>query len=257
MSCLFPFGQSLHDVEQTDRRPKRIFVLGVYASAVHARWIGPDKREIVRALAVASEPRIFWRGDRVEAETIVSKIKIHPQVGRLFPADESLNGPTGRALEDHILKPLALQRKDAWLCNLVPHICLNSGQKKAIHDHYLPLAKQHGLPVPSISEPPDPLTDDARRQAILQELRASKARILILLGDEPIKWFLRFFTDCPRGLAQFLPYGLLKRFEIAGRELTVLPLVHPRQAARPGLASDPWSTKHKVWINEIAPKLKL
>lgn len=257
MSHLFPFGQPLRNVEQTDRRPKRIFILGVYASAVHARWVGPDNREIVRALAIASEPRIFWRGDRTEAETIISKIKIPPQVGRLFPADDSLNGPSGRALDDHILKPLALQRKDTWLCDLVPHSCMNSGQKKAIHDHYLPLAPLHGLPVPSVPEVPDELTDDVRRKAILRELQDSKARTLILLGDEPLKWFLRFFTDSPKRLAQFMPYGLLKRYNIAGRELTVLPLVHPRQAARLGPSSDSWSTKHKVWAHEVAPKLKL
>ena len=31
----YPFGQPLTPVIQTDRRPKRVFVLGVYASAVH------------------------------------------------------------------------------------------------------------------------------------------------------------------------------------------------------------------------------
>ena len=35
----FPFGQELKEVEQKDRAPKEAFVLGVYASAVHARWL--------------------------------------------------------------------------------------------------------------------------------------------------------------------------------------------------------------------------
>jgi len=30
----FPFGKQVHTVEQTDRAPKKVFVLGVYASAV-------------------------------------------------------------------------------------------------------------------------------------------------------------------------------------------------------------------------------
>ena len=55
-AACFPFGQPLHEVQQTDRRPKKVFVLGVYASAVHARWIGPEGRDVVKALAVASEP---------------------------------------------------------------------------------------------------------------------------------------------------------------------------------------------------------
>ena len=58
MAYLFPFGQKLHPLIQADKSPKKIFVLGVYASAVHARWKS-DGRIICQALAVASEPRIF------------------------------------------------------------------------------------------------------------------------------------------------------------------------------------------------------
>ncbi len=58
----YPFGSNLSVLVQADRSPKRIFVLGVYASAVHARWVSPDDRTLVHALAVASEPVIFWDG---------------------------------------------------------------------------------------------------------------------------------------------------------------------------------------------------
>jgi hypothetical protein len=34
---IFPFGQPLRPVVQADRTPKKLFILGVYASAVHAR----------------------------------------------------------------------------------------------------------------------------------------------------------------------------------------------------------------------------
>ncbi len=60
----FPFGQPVQEVVQTDRTPKDVFVLGVYASAVHARWINTSKKTVVNALAVASEPYIFWRGEK-------------------------------------------------------------------------------------------------------------------------------------------------------------------------------------------------
>ena len=36
MTYLFPFGQKLHPLVQEDTSPKKVFVLGVYASAVHA-----------------------------------------------------------------------------------------------------------------------------------------------------------------------------------------------------------------------------
>ena len=55
-SYIFPFGQTLHQVIQSDLSPKKAFVLGVYASAVHARWIDQDGNQLVAALAVASEP---------------------------------------------------------------------------------------------------------------------------------------------------------------------------------------------------------
>jgi len=44
MSYVFPFGQKLEIVKQDDRSPKKFFVLGVYASAVHARWRGMDNK---------------------------------------------------------------------------------------------------------------------------------------------------------------------------------------------------------------------
>ena len=56
MAYLFPFGQELHPLVQQDRSPKKVFVLGVYASAVHARW-KKDGQIICQALAVARNHR--------------------------------------------------------------------------------------------------------------------------------------------------------------------------------------------------------
>ena len=54
MRYYYPFGETLHPLVQQDRSPKKVFVLGVYASAVHARW-KKDNSVICQALAVASE----------------------------------------------------------------------------------------------------------------------------------------------------------------------------------------------------------
>ena len=87
----FPFGQELKKVEQKDRNPKKVFVLGVYASAVHARWVDKAGKQKVSALAVASEPEIFWKGEN--AREIISKIEIPEQLGKLnIPSDPRLNG---------------------------------------------------------------------------------------------------------------------------------------------------------------------
>ena len=60
-------------------------MLGVYASAVHARW-KKDNKIVCQALAVASEPRIFWDGNPKEAADIISGIHIPEQMGTLEPA---------------------------------------------------------------------------------------------------------------------------------------------------------------------------
>ena len=46
MTYLFPFGETVKRLVQEDRTPKKVFVLGVYASAVHARWSIGLKQEL-------------------------------------------------------------------------------------------------------------------------------------------------------------------------------------------------------------------
>jgi hypothetical protein len=232
-------------VQQLDRSAKKVFVLGVYASAVHARWIGPDGKDAVKALAVASEPYIFWRGEG--AAEIIGRSQVPTWVGTLVPADLQFNGPSGIALDDQILGPLTLDRSDAWLCDLVPHSFVNDQQQKAINRAYMPIAAKFGLPVPSIPPVPTRLTDDARRQEILDEIKESKAEILILLGDEPIRWFVRHFDSRWRRLSDFRLYGQLHDCQIDGRKMKLLPVAHPRQVARLGRSSRTWFETHQKW----------
>ena len=96
MSYQYPFGQLILPLRQQDRTPKKVFVLGVYASAVHARWKQGSKI-VCQALAVASEPRIFWDGNVEEAKAIISSIKMPDGIGHLEPAGAHLNG-TGKDL---------------------------------------------------------------------------------------------------------------------------------------------------------------
>lgn len=196
MDNLFPFGMPLKRLVQLDKSPKKVFVLGVYASAVHARWIGPDKKIKVRALAVASEPYIFWRGEG--AENIIAGIHIPEGIGYLMPAEQQLNGPSGRALDEFFLTPLGFKREDAWLCDIVPHSLMNPSQKRAIEAKYEPIREQFGLPEVTIPPVNKSFMDNKRRQEIIEELELSKARTLILLGDIPIKLLLAGLTDKKR-----------------------------------------------------------
>ncbi len=86
---VFPFGRPVRAVSQVDCTPKRVFVLGVYASAVHARWVNHEGKLLISALGVASEPEIFWRGEN--AAKIIASIKIPKQAGRLEVPGGGLN----------------------------------------------------------------------------------------------------------------------------------------------------------------------
>ena len=96
MNYTFPFGKQLTKVEQKDKTPKKAFVLGVYASAVHAKWIDKNGKQKVLALAIASEPEIFWTGSN--AEQIIASINIPSELGKLTTTNKNLNGPSGRVI---------------------------------------------------------------------------------------------------------------------------------------------------------------
>jgi uracil-DNA glycosylase len=251
----FPFGQQLTKVEQKDKSPKKAFVLGVYASAVHAQWKDKNGKQKVAALAVASEPEIFWRGDEEEGKKIISKIKIPEEVGKL--EFSRLNGPSGQALDKLYLEPLGLSRKDTWLSDLLPEARINPSQYEAIKREYLPIAKDFGLPEVTVPKfRASELDLVARREEILNELENSKAETLILLGDLPIKKFLKFYGDKSlSNLSAFsneqTPYGTPHELKINGRHYNVIPLCHPRQAARLGRSSAEWGMAHDNWIKNM------
>lgn len=253
----FPFGQPVRRVIQADRTPKRVFVLGVYSSAVHARWRDADGRPLVRVLGVASEPYVFWRGEGVD--DILSVIDVPRRAGWLEPAPHDLNGPSGRSIDEDFLQPLGLRRAEAWLCNLVPHSCMNRAQANAVERRYEPLAEQYGLPPGNWPAAPDTLTDAARREAIASELLESAAGVLIALGDLPLKWFAAAF-GARRSLRAYghdaNTYGRLHEIHIHGQSLWLLPLVPPRQAAGLGLFSSSRKALHTTWARRVAPAVR-
>lgn len=250
----FPFGQPVERVVQADRGTKRVFVLGVYASAVHARWLDAGGSQVVAALAVASEPYIFWRGEGVE--DILSRIDIPTRAGRLVPAASHLNGPSGRSLDEQFLAPLGLTRDDAWLCDLVPYSCMNGEQANAVRDRYAPLEMRLNLPAVSWRPVPRELATTARRLDIVAELRESAASVVITLGDDPLRWFAAAFGS-KRSLGAYgknlKSYGRLHDLHIADRNVKLLPLVHPRHAAGLGFHSQDWKSLHESWVRDVAP----
>ena len=196
MPYYFPFGQELHPLVQQDRSPKQVFVLGVYASAVHARWKN-NGQIVCQALAVASEPRIFWDGNEDEARAIIEQINIPKELGYLEPAGKQLNGPSAKVLDDNILAPLGYTREDAWLCDCLPETRINPGQAKAIREKYDPLIKEYNLCPVTIPARPSAFCSKARSLEITEELMQSEAKLLVLLGDIPIAQYLKKVADVP------------------------------------------------------------
>jgi hypothetical protein len=250
----FPFGMPLTKVEQQDRSPKKLFVLGVYASAVHARWIDKQGRQKVAAMAVASEPTIFWTGENTA--DIIAKINVPAELGKLVvPGNTAMNGPSGRALDQLFLQPMGLQRGDSWLCDLLPVSRVNPGQRQAINNHYTSdIIAHYGLPPATIPDfNKQELNSASRREAILDELIESEAETLMLLGDLPIQHFLKFYSGTNhRKLADFgeTPdtYGRPVAMKIGGRHFNIVALCHPRQAGQLGSANIKWTQLHNRWL---------
>ena len=250
MSYYFPFGQVLKPLLQEDRSPKKVFVLGVYASAVHARW-KKDGQVVCQALAVASEPRIFWDGDPLEAKAIIDGVAMPKALGVLEPASRQLNGPSAKVLEENILAPLGYTRQDAWLCDCLPETRLNPGQVKAIREKYEPLQEAYGLNPVTIPKRPTVFCDGARSQEITEELLISDASLLVLLGDIPIRQYLQRVADIPYStLGEYVDrygYGNPTEVTIGGKQIRVLPLAHPRQIGALGAHSEKWFLAHRAW----------
>ena len=252
MTYFFPFGQKLHPLVQEDRTPKKVFVLGVYASAVHARW-KKDGQIVCQALAVASEPRIFWDGNVEEAKKIISAIQIPSELGVLEPAGKQLNGPSAKVLDEDILAPLGYTRSDAWLCDCLPETRINSSQEKVIKEKYNPLIEKYGLNSVTIPKRPTAFCDDERAKEISEEIIESGAEILILLGDIPISQYLKRVANVPYStLGEYVDlygYGNATKTVINGKSISVLPLAHPRQIGALGAHSEKWCNAHRKWKN--------
>jgi hypothetical protein len=255
MHYQYPFGQEVRRLVQEDQTPKKVFVLGVYASAVHARWTR-DGKTVCNALAVASEPRIFWDGNEEEARRTLSAIRIPEEVGELRLSQSNMNGPSAKALDEQILAPLGFSRQDAWLCDLLPESRLNPTQQNVITERYNPLIERYSLNPVTVPTEDGKFCDEGRRKEITAEILKSEAETLILLGDMPIRQYLRHAAGVNiqnlREFTQKYGYGMTQPVEIARKKLNLLPLAHPRQISQLGRSSAEWFEAHQKWRTHLA-----
>jgi uracil-DNA glycosylase len=203
---------------------------------------------------VASEPAIFWDGSHTDE--VLGGIALPAEAGHLRPAQRHLNGPSGRCLDAEYLAPLGLTRNDAWLCDLVPHTCLNPSQLAAIQREYEPRRARLGLPAVDLPHVPSRFTDAQRRHEILAEIKAARPSTIILLGDEPIRHFLAHYDGRRTWLADFSNtdegYGALWPVTIDGCSYRILAVAHPRQVGGLGRHSGVWRHRHRAWTSRAA-----
>lgn len=247
MTHQFPFGR--RHAATPPQRPSgkaEVFVVGVYASAVHAAWYGPEGGRLCQALAVAPEPWSFWDGEDAE-ERLQDIIAAMPlEAGRLVPARPQFNGPTGRALKEHYLEPLG--NPSSWITDLHPGYYVSEANAAAIEQHYKPLVEELGLPIAELpSRPPAVRPDQDRIDELEQEFLKSGAEVVVTLGNEPIP----VLFEEGRDRLSMGDYGRLEERRFLGRHaVQALHLVHPRQAAALGKSSKTWSRVHADWVQQ-------
>lgn len=253
----FPFGETVRPLVQEDRTPKKVFVLGVYASAVHAIWTR-NGEVVCPSLPVANEPRLFWDGNEAEEKEIIGRIQIPEALGRLEPAGSRINGPVAKVLDEDILAPLGFTRGDAWLCDCLPEVRLFPSEYREIKDKYDPLKYEYDLNDALIPKRPMVFCDDRRAREIADEIIESQAELLILLGDIPIGQFLHKAAKVPyRSLQDYCEefgYGERSKATIKDREIEVLPVAHPRQIGVFGAYNEVWHMKHIKWKEKMKDK---
>ncbi|HSL88497.1 MAG TPA: hypothetical protein VK870_04285 [Ignavibacteriaceae bacterium] len=254
----FPFGEEVKRLTQKDRSPKKYFVIGSYASAVHSSWYDKSGKLISRALAVANEPDILWAGNSFEAMSIINRVNCPPDAGRLSDPGKRINGGVGRLFYVEILKPLNILRSDVWFTLLIPFTVANKGQRKSLN-RYKRVCGQFNLPESSIlpSNIKSSLITEQRIKEILNELEESKAEVIITLGDLPIYHFIRLFDSSKVNLSLFSKYGVINTIEINNKIYKLLPVYHPKSGENIGSYTERLRQIHNDWKKFDAPEIQL
>jgi hypothetical protein len=236
----FPFGAPIQPVTWQQAGPKPVLIIGVYPSAVHARWVDGDGRTRIRAVAVANEPEPFWTGQDAEHRVAAVAATVPTVVGRLVGVPGH-NGPSGQALEASVLAPLGLDRDRIRVADIDNRYMANPAQQQALERCYNLLAAK-GLLSPVSWRLRRPITKVPadRSPNLAEELEEASPDWVITLGDEPLR-ALRLRRLSPDN------YGVPLAASIFGRSVRLLRLVHTRQQAQHGASSRAWAQLHQQW----------
>lgn len=254
----FPFGNPVLRVQQIERDPKPVFILGVYGSAVYGQFKTKKSQLSIRYLPIANEPEIFWSGGQDLVRKIISDLKIPKEIGKLSPELSIVNGFMGKSLDKYFLNPLKIKREQVWICNLIPHHVLNKNERKSIKK-YNNIQGELNLPKASIPTKKDRwnFITKKRFREIIEELFQSRADVIITLGQQPLKWFLKEFDNNVDQLLNIKDYGVLTEVQIESINIKLLPLFHPKQLLKERNRDTRVGLLHYDWLKLKAKKIKL
>lgn len=254
LAGVFPFGLRSGRCAPRKAAHASAFILGVYPSAFHVRWTGPEGFNGVRALAVAPEPWPFWDGEDQDERLArwVTDVQWRREWGDVAPAGR-VNGSSGQLVRDRVLTPLGLGPDDAWLSDAVPFFFVHRGagtQGAAMSERYDPFASTAGLPLHDLPDRPSALrlvelavTEEADR--LRDELRQAAVPLLITLGNEALAVAAALLEgDLPARLSPGESYGSRAQARLGRHSMEVLPLVHPGQRGAT------WTAAHDRWIKK-------
>jgi hypothetical protein len=190
---LFPFGLASGWCEPRKVKDAAAFVLGVYPSALHVQWTHREAR--VAALAVAPEPWPFWTGENQEERVRrwQADVEWQDEWGTARPVGR-LNGSSGQAVVEQVLKPLALDHDQVWTTDALPFFHVHRGprtQGEAMSEKYDPFAVKRNLRRSDL--PTRPSASQLIRRAVQEEgprlqaeLREANAPLFITLSNEAL-----------------------------------------------------------------------
>lgn len=246
----FPFGMPLRRTPpQTPSGPTWAIIVGVYPSAIHATWFGPEGGVLCRAMAVGTEPHSFWTGGDGGARLQAIQERVPERMGRLELPRGDYNGCSGRTLNSDYLVPLQLKREECWVTDLHDTYFVSVRNAQAIASQYTRRAAQvEGIPPVRFPERPRlNKPTEVRLRALKDEFTQADPEWVITLGNDPIGPIFggRIGPLVPQR------YGKPFEAEVFGRRVKALCLCHPRQAAKLGLSSRRWFDAHGSWKQEV------
>ena len=227
-------------------------MLGVYPSALHVRWVLPDRR-VVGALAVDDEPSVFWdgadAGERIEAWK--AAVGWSDAWGHVGPAGG--NGSSGRHVVTHVLDPLGVSASATWFTDCLPTYFVKNGpgsQGDRLQTVYRDFAARYELPPALLPARPTPaelvrraVADEA--PALVDQLVSADCSRVVTLGQEAAD-VLAAIAGVERVLLRPDPdYGRPRPVVVAGRGWEWIPLTHP------GNRTPAWKARHGQWAEAL------